>query len=114
MVVEQRNIAVCVILTIVTCGIYGIYWFICITNDLNTLSNDVNGPSGGVAFLLTLVTCGIYGIYWAYKQGDKIDYCKRNRGIPSTNTGILYLILSIVGLSIVAYIFMQDEINKLA
>ena len=33
--VEQRNVALCVILTIVTCGIYGIYWLICLVNDLN-------------------------------------------------------------------------------
>ncbi len=112
--IEQKNIAVCILLSIVTCGIYGIYWFICVTNDINQLSNDVNGTSGGVAFLLTLVTCNIYGIYWAYKQGDKIDFCKRNRGIPSGNTGVLYLILTVFGLSIVAMALMQDEVNKLA
>lgn len=112
--VEQRNIAVCIILSIVTCGIYQIYWFICLTNDINTLSRDTNGTSGGIAFLLTLVTCGIYGIYWAYKQGDKIDFCKRERGIPSNNTGLIYLLLSVFGLSIVAIALMQDEANKLA
>ena len=112
--IEQRNIAVCIILSIVTCGIYGIYWFICITNDINTLSNDVNGTSGGVAFLLSLVTCGIYGLYWAYKQGDKIDFCKRNRGFPSNNKGLIYLLLCLFGLSIVATALMQDEVNKLA
>lgn len=60
--IQKRNIAVCIILSIVTCGIYGIYWFICLNNDTNTASNTF-GTSGGVAFLLTLVTCGIYGIY---------------------------------------------------
>lgn len=112
--IEQKNIAVCILLSIVTCGIYGIYWFICVTNDINQLSNDVNGTSGGVAFLLSLVTCNIYGIYWAYMQGDKIDFCKRNRGIPSSSTGVLYLILTVFGLSIVAMALMQDEVNKLA
>ena len=24
--IQQRNIAVCIILSIVTCGIYGLYW----------------------------------------------------------------------------------------
>lgn len=111
--IQKRNIAVCIILFIVTCGIYGIYWFICLNNDTNTASNTF-GTSGGVAFLLTLVTCGIYGIYWAYKQGEKIDVAKRNRGISSSNSGILYLILSLFGFSIIAWALMQNELNQLA
>lgn len=40
--IQQRNIAVCIILSIVTCGIYGIYWFIVLSNDTNTVSNAEN------------------------------------------------------------------------
>ncbi len=68
--IQQRSVAVCIILTIVTCGIYGLYWFICLTNDANTASNTF-GTSGGMAILLTIVTCGIYSFYWAYKQGKR-------------------------------------------
>lgn len=112
--IERRNIAVCIVLTLVTCGIYGIYWIVCLTNDVNTVSGDVNGTSGGMVVLLTIVTCGIYGIYWAYKQGEKLDFTKNNRGIPSSNSGVLYLILHIFGFGIIAYALMQNELNKLA
>lgn len=112
--IERRNIAVCIVLTLVTCGIYGIYWIVCLTNDVNTVSGDVNGTSGGMVVLLTIVTCGIYGIYWAYKQGEKLDFTKNNRGIPSSNSGVLYLILQIFGFGIIAYALMQNEPNKLA
>lgn len=111
--IQQRNIAVCIILSIVTCGIYGIYWFICLSNEANTASNTF-GTSGGTAFLLSLITCNIYGIYWAYKQGEKIDVAKKNRGIPSENTGVLYLILWLIGFGIVAEALMQNELNQLA
>ena len=111
--IQKKSIAVCIILSIVTCGIYGIYWFICLSNDANTASNTF-GTSGGTAFLLSLITCGIYGLYWAYKQGEKIDAAKNNRGIASSNSGILYLLLCIVGFSIVAYALMQNELNNLA
>lgn len=111
--IEKRNIAVCIILSIVTCGIYGIYWFIKLNDDTNTASRTY-GTSGGMAFLFTLITCGIYGIYWAYKQGEKIDAAKNSRGIPSSNSGILYLILSIFGLSIVVWALMQSELNQMA
>ena len=112
--IERRNIAVCIVLTLVTCGIYGIYWIVCLTNDVNTVSGDVNGTSGGMVVLLTIVTCGIYGIYWAYKQGEKLDFTKNNRGIPSSNSGVLYLILQIFGFGIIAYALMQNELIKLA
>lgn len=112
--IERRNIAVRIVLTLVTCGIYGIYWIVCLTNDVNTVSGDVNGTSGGMVVLLTIVTCGIYGIYWAYKQGEKLDFTKNNRGIPSSNSGVLYLILQIFGFGIIAYALMQNELNKLA
>ena len=112
--IERRNIAVCIVLTLVTCGIYGIYWIVCLTNDVNTVSGDVNGTSGGMVVLLTIVTCGINGMYWAYKQGEKLDFTKNNRGIPSSNSGVLYLILQIFGFGIIAYALMQNELNKLA
>ena len=111
--IQQRNIAVCIILSIVTCGIYGIYWFICLNNDANTASNTF-GTSGGVAFLLCIITCNIYGWYWAYQQGQKIDLAKMNRGLPGGSNGVVYLILTIFGLSIIAYALMQNELNQLA
>ena len=110
---KQRSIAVCIILSIITCGIYGIYWFIVLTDDANTASGTA-GTTGGIAFLLSLVTCGIYGLYWMYKQGEKIDTAKTSRGQSSSNTGILYLILAILGLGIVSYALMQNELNQLA
>lgn len=114
MPINKRNLAVSIILSIVTCGIYGIYWFIVLTDDTKNVSGDVQGASGGVAFLLTLVTCNIYGYYWAYKQGERIDNAKAMRGMPSGNTNVLYLILAIFGLYIVVYILTQDSLNKIS
>ncbi len=111
--VKQRSIALCIILSLVTCGIYGIIWFISLTDDTNTVWGKP-GTSGGMAFLLTLVTCGIYSLYWAYKQGEKLDEAKQAKGLAAGSSGILYLLLSIFGLGIIAYALMQDSLNKLA
>ena len=112
----KRNIALCIVLSIVTCGIYGIYWFVVITNETNNASgHSADGTSGGVAFLLTLVTCGIYGYYWAYKMGEKINEAKVSRGLPSdSNLSVIYLLLNIFGLSIITCALVQNELNKLA
>lgn len=29
--IKQRNIGICILLSIVTCGIYGLYWFVVLT-----------------------------------------------------------------------------------
>lgn len=110
--VSKKNVLLCVVLSIVTCGIYAIYWFICLTEDTNRLAGD-NDTSGIVAWLLSIVTCGIYGLFWAYKRGEKIDRAKQMRNIPANNGGILYLVLFIFG-GIIAYALIQNEINNLA
>ena len=94
--IQERNIAVCIILTIVTCGIYGIVWFISITNDMRVASGNQK-LSGGTAFLLTLITCGIYGYYWAYQMGKETTTAQANRGMNAADDkAILYLILQLL------------------
>lgn len=78
------------------------------------LTGDPNATSGGMVILLSIITCNIYMWYWLYKQGDAIDQVKASRGLPSGNSGILYLILAIFGLGIVSYALMQNELNQLA
>ena len=70
--------------------------------------------SVGIAILLSIITCGIYGIYWCYKQGEKLNEAKMQRGIMiDTSASVIYLVLSIFGLSIVSYALMQSELNKM-
>lgn len=111
----QRSIAVAIILSIVTCGIYTIYWYIKLVDELNEAAGNVGGTSGGVVFLLTIVTCGIYGLYWFYKAGELINTAKQNRGIPAdSSSSILYLILGLLGFGIINYALIQNELNKFA
>lgn len=112
--IKKRDLVTSIILSIVTCGIYGIIWFIGLTDDAKAASNDESMQSGGVAFLLTLVTCGIYGFFWAYKMGKAINQARVNRGMPEDDKSTLYLILQIFGLGIVNYALMQNDLNEMA
>ena len=111
--IKERELVTQILLSIVTCGIYGIYWFITLTDDAATVNSDPDF-NGAKAFLLTLVTCGIYGIYWNYKIGKEMFEANQKRGITTSDNSTLYLILSIFGLSIVTYCIVQTELNKLA
>jgi hypothetical protein len=112
--IEKRNVAVAIILSLVTCGIYGIIWFIKLTDDSNTACGEPNQTSGGMAFLFTLLTCGIYSFYWAYKMGEKMQKAGQRYGKPIENNSVLYLVLSLFGLGIVNYCLIQSDLNKLS
>lgn len=111
----QRNIAVAIILSIVTCGIYGIYWLIKMADELNEASGHYDGTSGGMVFLLSLVTCGIYQLYWYYKAGEYANEAKARRNLYcDSSSGIIYLLLGLFGFGIVSYALIQNELNKIA
>lgn len=111
---RQRDVALSIVFTVITCGIYGIYWFICLTDEMNMATGETD-TSGGMAFLFTLLTCGIYGIYWSYKMGEKRNRAYQMRGMTADpNAGILYLVLSLLGLNIVVFALLQDSLNKTA
>lgn len=107
--IKRRNIALCIIFSIITCGIYTMYWLVKINNEGKELADQKEFTSGGLVLLFTIITCGIYGIYWGYKAGEMTDKMKGN---PYGSTNILFLILSIFGLDIINYAIMQDAINK--
>ena len=111
---QEKNIVTNVILSIVTCGIYAIIWFIQLNDDAKEYSKDESMPTGGVAFLLTLVTCGIYGVYWAYKMGKALQKAKIDNGMTNAaDNSVMYLVLELIGLGIVDYCLMQNELNEI-
>ena len=106
-----RNIVTCILLSFITCGIYGIYWFIVMTDEANMVS-DEQGASGGMAFLFTILTCGIYALYWNYKMGQKLYQAGQKYNKPVGDNSVLYLLLAIFGLSIVNYCLIQSDLNR--
>lgn len=113
--IPTRSIGLYIVLSIVTCGLFMIYWMIVLVNDLNRAADTPNDTSGGVVYLLSLVTCGIYGIYWMFKAGEKVSVIRRKMGVPdSGNNGIIYLILQLLGFGIINYCLIQNEVNKYA
>lgn len=111
---NNRDIVVSVILTFVTCGIYGWYWMACITDELGEASGD-SSMNGTIAVILTIVTCNIYGFFWAYKMGELLVRAKSAQGGPITSSDlpVLYLVLQIFGLEVVNLALMQNELNTM-
>lgn len=104
---SRRSIPMAIILSLVTCGFYVFYWQIKLTDDLNTLLDKHNATSGLMAVIYTIITCGIYFLYWVYKIGTNVDALKGRSG----DTGILYLVISLLGLGLIPMALAQDAIN---
>ncbi len=112
--VNKREVVLWLILSIVTCGIFNLVWIALMANDLRELANEPEDMSGGIVVLLAIVTCGIYLIYWYYKAGKSIEKAKYMRNMPADNSsGMIYLVLAILGLAIVSNCLIQNEINSL-
>ena len=60
-----------------------------------------------MAVIYTIITCGIYFLYWVYKIGTNVDALKGKSG----DTGILYLVISLLGLGLIPMALAQDAIN---
>lgn len=101
-----RNIAVDLIITIITCGLYNIYIQSRQINALNAMLGQQK-YSFWHWFLLTLVTCGIYHIYHEYRLSTDLVVLQK----LDANEPILVVLLAIFGLSIVADAIQQSHIN---
>lgn len=109
--VQQRNLATCILLTLCTCGIYGIFWLYGLINDICDLKGVER--TGGKDILFVFLTCGLYSLFVFYRMGCDMDSLRESRGFSSSKFGILFLILSILGLGLVNYIIAQHSINEL-
>ena len=112
--IQKRDVVVAIILSFVTCGIYGLVWFFNLVTDLNTAAQTPDDQTPGIVLLLCIVTCGIYGWIWLYKAGEKVDKIKEFNGEAPSNSAVIYLLLAIFGLAIVDYALIQSELNKVA
>lgn len=109
--VQQRNIGLCLILCLVTCGLFTIYWLVVLTDDIKAVSGG-DGPSGAMTVVFNLCTCGLYGFFWAYKAGDQLDTARVTNGMPPANYALVFLVLMFFGLGIVNFCIAQNEVNK--
>ena len=114
MFISKRDLVLNIILTIVTCGLWGIIWEVQIADDIKLLTGEDSLVSGIVLVLLSLVTCGIYFIFWVYNAGNKLELVKAGYGLPTESKGLVYVVLSIFGFSIVALALMQNDLNTVA
>lgn len=112
--IQKRDLVLNIVLTILTCGIYGLYWFIVMTDDSNNISSKEKTATGGLSLVYSIITCGIYMFYWNYKMGKKLYEAGKEHNVDISDNSVLYIVLAVLGLSIVNYCLIQNDLNKFA
>lgn len=108
MAIKKRNIVTCILLTLITCGIYGIYWIIKMTTEAVSVKDPNDSGLLEIVLMLFLSFVGFFLTEKKFAEG-----CAA-RGIAHEDRSVLYLILGLLGLGIVNYCLMQNDLNKIA
>ncbi|MCF7907934.1 MAG: DUF4234 domain-containing protein [Candidatus Omnitrophica bacterium] len=112
---SQHNISIPVylILTLLSCGFFNIYW----NYRQMEACNDLLGKKEfdfWLWFLLTIVTCGIYHIFYQYKMGSAIVEIQHNKNkVVFDNLPIISVLVTIFGMTVIVDCIHQSEINKI-
>lgn len=108
---ETRGIPVTIILTLVTCGIYGLFWHYWVTKELKDYL-DKRDLNPGVELLLSIL-CFPYYFYWVYKVSRLIMESQERAGIRAEDRSVLNIILAVFGLGIVSMAIIQNDLNEI-
>lgn len=98
--VKRRHPAAVIILTLITFGIYSIYWFVKTKDEINSFGSQI--PTG---WLLIIPIANFYFLY-KYFEGF-------SNAVKKDNNGLLWFLVYII-FSPVAVIIVQMELNKFA
>lgn len=96
---DDRDLVVFILLSLITCGIYGYFFLYQLARDMNiACEGDGEQTPGLAAFIvLSFITCGIYGWYWYYKIGNRLAANAPRYGLSFQENGTTILVWLIIG-----------------
>lgn len=116
----NRSLLVLILLSILTLGIYALYFWHKYAADMNVVCNGDNKHTRGILarIFFSIFTLGIYDLVWLYSAGERISANAFKRGIHCNTTGSSTLLWYILGTLIVIGPFVAlhkliDGLNKL-
>ena len=109
----ERNIVVAILLTIITFGIYYLFWQAHQMRCWNKLLGR-DKYNFWLWFLLTICTFGLYHIYHEWVMGSDMMEIQQKYGKP-VNSGlpIVSVLLAVIGIPFVADAIQHNELHRL-
>lgn len=116
--VANRHPAVVVLLSLVTCGLYGVYWLYRTTAELRNATGD-DRLRPGVDLLIGLLTLGLWYIFVQYRNARVIHRARSAFEPGVSDHSVLVLVLNVLALfvgvtGLVAIYVLQGDLNELA
>jgi hypothetical protein len=108
----ERSPALVLLFSVVTCGIYHVYWYFATLFEMRDAGHSPTGNSPWLDFLFAVVTLGLYGFYVDYRIGKELLDMQAERGLRENDTSIIAVVLDIFGLGVVASALQQSELNR--
>lgn len=108
--INKRGIVLCILLSIITLGIYSIYWMYLLVKNTRLIQKNTTSCTGE---MLCLIFVPFYSLYWWYTRGERVKQEFKKYNYAPVGNGVAYLIFAIVGLSIVSMSIMQSDFNSL-
>ena len=95
----DRGLFAYIVLSIITCGIYGYYFIYKMAHDVNVACEGDGDSTGGLAafIILSFITCGLYSYYWQYKLGNRLASNAPRYGLQFQENGTTILLWDLVG-----------------
>ncbi|MDR0623461.1 MAG: DUF4234 domain-containing protein [Treponema sp.] len=119
--IKNRSMVVYIILSIITLGIYSLYWIHKLAKDMNTICDGDGKKTGGLlkCFFLGLITFGIYNWVWLFMLGDRLQDNASRYGLTFKESGTAVLLWALLGSVIIVGPFISlhiviKNINSLA
>jgi len=100
-----------VVFSILSCGIYFVWWIYTFSTELKSFLNN-NEINPGMETFLSLI-CFPYLVYWFYKAGKYVNSVRRKSGLNiDEDASLLPVILAVFGLAVVSAAVLQSTINE--
>lgn len=97
----DRKMWVVILLSLITCGIYGIVFYTKLADEINIIATKRDGKKTMhyclMIFIFSWLTCGIYPLIWFHGISARIGDEARSRGIATDFGASTYWLWYILG-----------------
>ena len=105
MQIKPRDIILPLVLSFITCGLYGLYWMYKLTEEIHALSRKPQTPDGGTVVLYTILTCTFYFYYWLYKIGSELVELREKNGLPPDSVSNTTYLRVTIAMTVIYVVF---------
>lgn len=108
---EFEDITACIIISVITFGIYQLIWLYRLCKKIRLLSGE-DKKCGKEVAKIALVP--FYILHWMRSRGTKISENAKKLNINLPDNGVFYVLFTLCGLSVFAVAMMQKDFNRIA